>query len=398
VNRARTHYLNADFDLGLRPRPRRHEQPGLVRQVRELSAQALIGAAADDAALLRVPVPEEFLDYLEQRGLETPRLLVHPEIDPDSYLRPFGWSAEAIELNRRHRRPEPHPAADCIARVNSRSFTLELEQEIAPHERLGRVIESRDELTAFLSRAAAASEWIIKSEHGNSGLANRRLRASTFSDADRRFVDGLFAEDDRLVIEPWLTRERDWCVVFDVPFVAATLRIHETTCTRDGALIGALFSDESDLVWSAELTRAAERIASRLADAGYFGPVCLDAFSWHDGDRLRLRPLVDLNCRFSMSDGAWRLWRRIAPDRSLFYRFFNRRKLDLPSTLPQAVSALGDLHYDPQRRHGILFVSPLRFGTEEETWHPTKLALVFVAEHRTELLTLERNLRTKFES
>ena len=184
----RTHYLNADFDLGLRRRPRRLGGPQLVRPVRELSAQALIGAGAEDAALLRVDVPGEFLDYLRGSGVEIPRVLAHPEIDPRSRLRPFGWSAEAIALNKRSETVVPHPPAGCVARVNARSFALALENELGPHDSRSAVIDDRAGLERVLAAAEPVSEWIVKAEHGNSGLANRRLRGTKLSDADRRFV------------------------------------------------------------------------------------------------------------------------------------------------------------------------------------------------------------------
>jgi hypothetical protein len=211
------------------------------------------------------------------------------------------------------------------------------------------------------------------------------------SAADRRFVEGLLVENDRLVVEPWLPRERDWSVVFEVPLDPATLRVHETTYTRDGALIGALLSSDGpeNTPWVAELRGMAEGVASRLEEEGYFGPVCVDAFSWRDGDSLRLRPFVDLNCRRSMSDGASRLREEIAPDRTFYYRFFNRRKLTLPDGLGPAVAALGGRRYDPSRRLGVLLASPLGHA---------KLAVIFVAESRQQALALETEFRARHES
>jgi hypothetical protein len=126
----------------------------------------------------------------------------------------------------------------------------------------------------------------------------------------------------------------------------------------------------------------AERVAARLDQEGYFGPVCVDAFTWRDGDRSRLRSLVDLNCRLSMSDAAHRLWQRMAPDRTVFYRFFNRRKIELPADLPDALVALGEHGYDRDSRRGILLASP---------------AFVFVADGRSEIFALERWFRDRFE-
>ncbi len=91
-----THYLNAEFDLGLRARPRRLEHGTLMRQDSELSVQSLLGAETGDAALDRTEIPQEFLEHLGACGVSVPRVLVHPELDPLSRLRPFGWSAEAI--------------------------------------------------------------------------------------------------------------------------------------------------------------------------------------------------------------------------------------------------------------------------------------------------------------
>jgi len=397
---SRTHYLNAEFDLALRPRSRWRDRPRIVRQVRELSAQALLGADAGDAALLRVDVPEEFLDYLAACGAPVPRVLTQSQLAPGSRLRPFGWTAEAIELNRMHDSHVEHPTPETLERVNARSFALELASTLDDASPAGGLLHDIGELTDFLDRAPPNSEWVIKGEHGNSGLANRRLRAPGLGDADRRFAEGLFAEDDCVLIEPWRKRERDWCVVFDAPFQHSTLRVHETTCTRDGAHIGALFTSGSfeEQPWHAELAAMAETVAARLTDAAYFGPVCVDAFEWRDGDRLRLRSFVDLNCRRSMSDGAYRFWRHSAPDRVVYYRFFTRRKLGgLSADLPRALCELGDLRYERDRRVGVLLASPLRFHSQEDGGLPVKLALAFVADSRSRSLELERRFRTRFE-
>jgi len=388
---AQTHYVNTGFDLGLRPRAPQVERPRLKRQIRELSVQGLLGVRTGDAVLVLTEVADEFLHHLDGYGIRVPRVLLHPDVDSSMRFRPFGWSAEAIELNQLHRRPTDHPPLSVIRRVNSRSFALELERELFPDSASGTVIDDIAALEMLLFGASATDEWIVKGEFGNAGLANRRMRSRELSAADRRFVEGLLVENDRLVVEPWLPRERDWSVVFEVPLDPATLRVHETTYTRDGALIGALLSSDGpeNTPWVEELRGMAELVASRLEEEGYFGPVCVDAFSWRDGDSLGLRPFVDLNCRRSMSDGASRLRREIAPDRTFYYRFFNRRKLTLPDGLRPAVAALGEQRYDPSRRLGVLLASPLGHA---------KLAVIFVAENRQQAHAFETAFRARHES
>jgi hypothetical protein len=399
VDRSLTHYLNSDFDLSLRPRPQQVEQPKLVRQVRELSVQGILAASEADSVVVRAEVPGEFLEYLGLCGACVPTLLSHPQIDPANRFRPFGWNVDAEALNDQHRQPEGHPDLAVVRRVNSRSFAFELEEEIASDRPVGTVIERREELESFLSRSSAAGGWVIKAEHGNSSLANRRIEGAHLSATDLRFVEQHLAEDDRLLLEPWLPRERDWCVVFDAPFDRSTLRVHETLCTTDGALIGALFEPERDasMLSYDDLGVMAENVAERLDREGYFGPVCVDAFTWRDADRSRLRSFVDLNCRLSMSDAAHRLWQRIAPERTFFYRFFNRRKLDLGTDLPIALGALGPRRYDRRSRQGILLASPLLMGAPEESWRPGKVAVAFVAQGRPAVFELERWFRERFE-
>jgi hypothetical protein len=396
----RTHYLNADFDLSLRPRAPRVSRAKLNRQIQELSSQALLGASDGDAALVRAVIPDEFLDYLAACGIGVPRVLVHPHIDPGIPLEPFGWNAEAAALNQRFDRPQQHAALDVVCQVNSRRFAAELEQALGDGATAGTVVSGVDELESFLSYAPADSDWVFKAEHGNSALANRLLHAPGLSAADRRFVEGRFAEDDSGVVEPWLQRERDWCAVFDAPFVPARYRIHEAICTRDGALIGALFGEcrFADPAWAAVLHETAVSAAAKLVEAGYSGPVCLDAFSWRDGKALRLRPFVDLNCRRSMSDGAYRLWQQSFSGRLLYYRFFSRRRLTLPDTFAELVAALGERRYDPSRRSGILLASPLEMGNEANRWRTSKLAVVIVGTDREAVFEMDDWFRERFVS
>jgi hypothetical protein len=391
------HYLNSDFDLSLGPQ--QLINAGLVRQVRELSVQALIGATSEEGAWVRADVPSDFTAYLAGNGVPVPQMVQHPQPDLTRSLRPFGWNHETIEVNQRHSQPTEHPPLSVVRRVNSRSFSCELEAELFPDDPGGTQVRNAAELDTFLARAPANSEWVIKAEHGHAGMANRRLRGTELSATDLRFVNARLNGNDALVIEPWLDRTSDFTLVFDVPFDIGRFRIHETTCTDGGALVGALFDPlrPSDIPWQ-EMSDTAEQIAERLGSAGYFGPASVDTFHWTDGNHTRIRSLVDLNARRTMSDGAYRLWQQLVPERTMFYRFFNRRKLTaLPAELEQVVDALGLRRYDPSHHRGILLASPLRLGLDGETRTPGKLAVIFVAETRDEIFTLERWFRDEFE-
>lgn len=393
-----THYLNADFDVGLWARPR----PGpkaTDRQVRELTALGWLGAAESDRVLTRVEIPDEYREYVRSCGFSMPSTIAHPRIDPRAGFRPFGWSAEAIELNRLHDRPAAHPPLPVVRRVNARGFGLEVERRLDPRAPAGRRISDPDAWARWLEEAAPGTEWVVKSAHANSGLGNRRVRVGALTDPQRAFVLRALARDDHVVVEPWLERERDFSVVFPVPASPGTVRIHEVFCTRDGAHIGSRFAPDPDLAPrdEARLLEAAETIGGELARAGYTGPVCVDAFTWLDGGRRRLRRGTDLNARRSMSEGAYRLWRRHLPDRVLYYRFFNRRKVSIPLDPRDARRELGDRAYDPARRTGVFLAGPPAVVDEGRRIRPSKLALAFVERTREGVHRLEREFRQRFE-
>lgn len=373
-------YVNADFDLSLRSDFAGEVPRRLQRQIRELTLQALLGARADDAALLREPVEPAFLEHLRASGLTLPRIVNYPRIDPALEFSPFGWSAEAIELNARQASPVAHPPLEVVRRVNARSFQLGLEED--PGRSVGDLAEVERRL------AAQPGEWLFKGAHGASGLANRRLRTWPLTVSDRRFIVEQFAGGRGAALELWRDRECDYAATFSVPFDPATFRAHESICTRDGAVIGGIFGAELPEGWTAELRRTAERVARGLTEAGYFGSVCMDAFSWRDGETIRFRPLVDLNCRQSILAGAARMQRKLAADRTLYYRFFNRRKLRLPRALPEALTLLATERYDPATRRGVLLATPTHFN---------KIAIGFFGVDLDDAFAQERRFRAKFE-
>ena len=70
----------------------------------------------------------------------------------------------------------------------------------------------------------------------------------------------------------------------------------------------------------------------------------------------------------------------------------------MPDDFQSALAALDRHAYDPSARHGILLASPLRLGTCDDTWQSTKLAVILVAQERSEIFELERWFRERFEN
>jgi hypothetical protein len=132
-----------------------------------------------------------------------------------------------------------------------------------------------------------------------------------------------------------------------------------------------------------------------LAQEGYFGPACIDAFLWDDGGRVRLRRLVDLNARRQISAGPSRLWRRIGGKGVGYWRFFSRRKLDLGDSYQMVERRLGTAAFRPDRSRGVLVTAPLWLGPNRR--RPAKVAVLLAGRDRDEVLLMDRRLREVIE-
>lgn len=393
------HWWNADFDLALQPGWFPALKSEFEIQVRELTLHALMAAEPEDSVLVYDSPPEAFLHYLEDRGINTPRFSILPEVRPEFHFKPYGWSAKAITLKDRYDLPPVSPTFEAVRHVNGRSFGHFIEREIldSPVSR-GQFRSVSDLNTLLASEAERAEGWVVKTEHGNAALGNRRLRNQQLQPDDLRWLNPRLQRGS-MVLEWWLPRTMDLCTVFDLSADGTVddYFIHESIHTSAGGFIGAVYDQEVPPldVWHNELTNTAEIVASALAREGYFGPVCIDAFVWNDNGTKRLRPLVDINARHYASEG----WRRLAHlwGSCVYGRFFSCRKLRLPRTYEEFETALSGDAWNSLTGNGVLLTSPMWLEDQGNPRRPRKLGVVFRESSKESVLALEKRFRETFE-
>ncbi len=393
------HWWNADFDLALQPGRDPSCNPGLEAQVRELALHALTAVAPEDSVLLFEPPPEDFLRYLEHRGVALPQISVLPEVRPNSRFRPYGWSPQAIALNDRYDQPAATPGLETVRRVNGRSFGHGIETHRLGCDVPRGAFASLADLQARLNSEQDRPEgWVAKTEHGNAGLGNRRLRKRQLDEADIRWLTARM-ERGPMVLEWWLERTRDLCTVFNLggDGCIEDRSIHETINTSDGGFIGAVYDHTTAFPaqWCDALSHTAKTVAEALTREVYFGPVCIDALAWNDDGEPKFRTLVDLNARRHASEG----WRRLAGlwGGCLYGRFFSVRKLRLPPTYEDFEYQPGDNRWDPETRTGAIATSPLWLEGRGSRRRPKKLGVIFRGQSRAAVFKMESRFREVFE-
>jgi hypothetical protein len=115
--------------------------------------------------------------------------------------------------------------------------------------------------------------------------------------------------------------------------------------------------------WQKTLRETALEIGQIAAKSGYFGPLGIDAFIYRDQDRLTLRPMIELNPRWSMGRIALQLTQKIASKHCGLWIHLSKRDLERAgypgfTELTQALKKLqpDDLHnHNAQRviRKGV---------------------------------------------
>lgn len=394
--------VNLGFDLGLRARVTRAEPSERAARVLEGPFAWLVGSSPSDTVRLPHPPPAEFSRATRALGLPMAGVTVAPAVRAHATPVPFGWDRETVALTSRYDAPPAPPDLEVVRRVNGREFAHLVSRELLGDDPGPGPARSVEEVERLLDAEADSDHgWVAKTEHGNAALGNRRLRSRRLSPGDRRWLGDAFADHDVVVLERWRPRVLDLCVVFEVApdGSARGVAVHEAVHTAAGSFVGALFDPAGPAPARAAFSaaQAADPVAGALADAGYTGPACLDAFVWWRDGRWRLRPLSDLNARMHASSPGRELWRTWAPDRVVYWRLLARRRLTLPDDPEEAQAALGGDGLDPTRREGVVLVSPTAFG-EPGSWRASRrMAVAFVARDRTAVFRLEARFRDRFE-
>lgn len=185
--------------------------------------------------------------------------------------------------------PEPHPSLDVLRRVNSRAFSARLGQTLPGAEFV------RDESTA-LAKIAAGGPWRVKRLFGMSGK-NQRLTGVAAEEIDRGFVRAGIAEGG-VQIEPNVSIEDEYAVhaMLAAGGACSIEAVTRQRCDARGAWIASEpFGGAGDL--RVRLEEEARFVGKALADAGYFGPFGIDAFTYDGG---RLNPRSEINARYTM--------------------------------------------------------------------------------------------------
>ncbi|MFW5418667.1 hypothetical protein J0910_18810 [Nocardiopsis sp. CNT-189] len=336
-----------------------------------------------DHLLLGAPLDPGHRRYLEEAGLtpaqeirvdgaDTARaVLDSPAVlrrlrelaDRGAYLMPMGMSRSIAEIAAATGLKPAAPDADTARRVNSKTYSRALVDELGLRAVPGRSCTTADGLrSALLGDTAEDPPVIVKDAYGVSGkgllVVDSRKRAEGLVRMVERRAARTGDPAVHVVVERFLPKRFDLNYQFTIDRAGRTrLDFVKRALTSGGVHQGHLVPAGLSCSHIEEIGRAAELLGGRLHADGFFGAVGVDALLGADG---LLYPVLEINARLNMSSYQGRAMERFhrPGSRALAKHYALRPRR--PIGFAELTEALGGLAAPPEDGHGALIAC---FGT-----------------------------------
>lgn len=316
-------FFIGNFDFEHRLSDPNYSAPFRLQRLNAELATAWLAVAADgDFVWTPEPIDAQFFRDAVSAGLPAVvPVTSFDQVPRDVECVPWGWSLEIRGLVDRFGWTENAPAAATVKAANSRATSFELEQRwkvgLAGSER----IESFDQIEAAIRSLNGGHRWVIKAEFGMSAR-ERIFGCGVLNVADQNWVRRRLANHGVLFFEPWVERIGEVGIQIDVPALGALPRLVGLTpmlVDHRGQYAGSWCAfDEQQFPLEHDFWPKAIDVclqaAMQIQAAGYSGPLGIDTMVYRDDDgSMRVRPLQDMNARWTMGRLALGFRRLLKP-------------------------------------------------------------------------------------
>ena len=219
---------------------------------------------------------------------------------------------------------------------------------LCPAEVVGVGCRSLDEVLARVEEfgSSGCEQVVVKAAFGSSGQNQVRFFGAQRREGQIGWVENILHQQGKVVVEPWLDKVCDLSVQLDIvaPGTARILGwtrfftdprgqycgsfVHGRVAGLDTATRKFLYGQGRD---PRRLQRLFEDlgncVAGAMADSGYVGPVGIDLLAYRTGEGLRLKPIVEINPRFTMGWVSLHLGRRVNSARTAVWLVLSNKDI-----------------------------------------------------------------------
>lgn len=342
-------------------------QAQLARDLENLPQ--FLGRQNDIVLIGRRPAGE-FLGRLERAGFALPEFVAEAKISALAgrelgTLRPWAWGPDSVERlsplftnvtgeDRSAAQRFSNSIAPLYSKAWSAAFLRRFLVEsdwanvpwLCPETEVGVAVDTLADALAAINaiRRGGHHRIVVKQALGLAGQSAIRLWEPNLLEPQRRWLARAVEGSRQLVVEPWLERELDFSAQLEMSprglhLCGFTGLINDRRGqfqanwaepdhphrlpTRAVALLGepAEFATRLQRLYGDIFAR----LETELRRAGHVGPVGIDAFIYRaPAGECRLKPVVEINPRYTMGRLTVELMRRTRPGRCGQFRLVNR--------------------------------------------------------------------------
>jgi len=218
--------------------------------------------------------------------------------------------------------------------------------------------------------------WLLKANFGMSGREAVRGRGTLLDEKTRNWAQRRLTAAGPITFEPIVERLAEAGIQLEVPQSGSPLLIGVTPLLVDGSGVyrgSRLGCPAKELEGWQPAVETAKRVARRIQQLGYFGPLGIDAMQYRDeAGESRLRLLQDINARYTMGRLALGFSRALPSGWCGTWLHFNRRHLQgrerddwlhnmrhvLPADMMTAATSPWSIDSQPVEHHAVLLLAP----------------------------------------
>ncbi len=299
---------NFDFEMQLAGGDQRNLPSSVSRLLAGLVCCWVAVAEDGDFVWCEEHIDPAALEGMHAQGLPLIRPVGHrSQIPAGLTLVPWGWTPAVIRRGESLGAVVDAPPTDVVRQLNSRQFSWTLEQDLGVGLPGSAMVRTLDELQTHVERLTCQHrDSVVKSEYGNAGREQFQQRNEQPQTIDRllAWAQRRLTSGQCLFVEPWIERLAEVGIQMTV-HAGAEPRLEGVTsliCDPAGQYRGSDFTpgSEYDPVWKSAIDTALHA-AHCARDAGYFGPLGIDAMKYRDSaGEVHVRPLQDINARWTM--------------------------------------------------------------------------------------------------
>ncbi len=275
---------------------------------------------------------------------------------------------------------------------------------------LGRSFSDWTAARQYLEGSLARAQVILaKAPWGTSGSMNKRvLNAEELDTNLGRWIQNIISTHGSIVLEPWLEKVADLSLQIEVGEKSKVLGVRrflngrrlEYRGTYLGTKLGSLSAEQNRFLHAATSQKSplarweemGEAIGAALYAGGYRGNAGVDGMLATSGGQLFLRPIVEVNPRWTMGRVAIELEKNVLPGTPAAWLFLSATTLEaqgLPASFAEAAREIANrFPLKKESKGGREWISEgVLFTNDPETAREVLTVLVVGARGITQLTT-----------